>query len=138
MAKSNPINIRLELPVLNEVKNLARVLHLPLSMVLNRLITEALKIFQCPGIIFTNSPSGKRRATVAGTGLDVWEVINIYRSYGKNHKKLLKDYPITQTQLNVALNYYELYKNEIDEEIKQNDEAEEFAHSSKLVTKFKI
>ncbi len=136
MAKSNPVNIRLEVPVLNEVKNLAKALHLPLSIMLNRLITEALRMFQCPGVIFTNSPSGKRRATLAGTGLDVWEVINICRSYGKNQKKILRDYPLTETQLNVALNYYELYKNEIDGEIKQNNEAEDFARSSKLVTKF--
>ena len=138
MAKSNPINIRLELPVLNEIKNLAKALHLPLSMVLNRLIAEALRMFQCPGIIFTNSPSGRRRATLAGSGLDVWEMISICKSYNKNYKKVLKDYPLTEIQLNAALNYYEHYKNEIDQEVKQNDEAEEFASSSKLVTKFSI
>ena len=138
MPKTDPINIRLEISVLNEIKKLAKMLRLPLSALLNRLITESLKMFHCPGIIFTNSPSGQRRATVAGTGLDVWEVISIYKSYGKNHKKILKDYPITDSQLNIALNYYEHYKNEIDEEIKHNEEAEEFAHSSKLVTKFII
>ena len=138
MSKTNPINIRLEIPVLNEIKKLAKMLRLPLSALLNRLITESLRMFQCPGIIFTNSPAGQRRATVAGTGLDVWEVIGIYKSYGKNYKKILKDYPITEFQLNVALNYYEYYKNEIDEEIKHNEEAEEFARSSKLVTKFTI
>ena len=138
MPKTDPINIRLEISVLNEIKKLAKMLRLPLSALLNRLITESLRMFQCPGIIFTNSPSGQRRATVAGTGLDVWEVISIYKSYGKNHKKMLKDYPITVSQLNATLNYYEYYKNEIDEEIKHNEEAEEFAHSSKLVTKFII
>ena len=137
MPKSNPINIRLESPVLNEIKNLAKILHLPLSVMLNRLITEALRMFKCPGIIFTNGQTG-RRATVAGSGLDVWELINIYKSYGKNQKKILNDYPLTQTQLNVALDYYERYKNEIDEEIKENDEAEEFVRSSKLVTKFNV
>lgn len=138
MPKTNPINIRLEIPILHEVKSLAKMLRIPISSLLTRLITEALKIFQCPGIVFTSGPTGKRRATVAGTGLDVWEVISIYKSYSKNHKKILRDYPLTGTQLNVALNYYELYKNEIDEEIKQNDEAEEFARSSKLVTKFTV
>lgn len=136
MSKTNPINIRLEVPLFREIKNLAKVLQVSVSSLLVRLINEALRMFVCPGIVFTNSPSGRRRATVAGTGLDVWEIINIYRSYGKNQKKLFKEYSLTQTQLNVALDYYERYKDEIDEEIKQNIEAEEFVRSSKLVTKF--
>lgn len=138
MPKTNPINVRLEFPVLKEVKKLAKMLRLPFSTLLNRLIVESLKMFQCPGIIFTNSPTGIRRATVAGTGLDVWELISIYKNYNKDKKRLLKDYPLTQSQLNVALNYYEHYKKEIEEEIKLNEEAEEFLHSNKLVTRFSV
>ncbi len=138
MTKSNPINIRLETPLLNEVKNLARLLHLPLSAVLNRLITESIKMFQCPGVIFINSPTG-RRATISGSGLDVWEVISIYKSYDKkNKKKLLEEYPLTEVQLNAALDYYKLYQDEIDEELRQNEHAEEFLRSSNLVTKFTV
>lgn len=137
MPKTDPINIRLEIPVLKEVKKLAKMLRLPFSTLLNRLIVESLKMFQCPGIIFTNSPTGVRRATVAGTGLDVWELISIYKSY-KDEKKLLKDYLLIQSQLNAALNYYEHYKKEIEEEIKQNEEAEESLYTNKLITKFSI
>jgi len=38
------------------------------------LLNEALKMRRCPGILFADGPTG-RRARVAGTGLDVWEVI---------------------------------------------------------------
>lgn len=138
MPKTNPINIRLEFSVLKEVKKLAKMLRLPFSTLLNRLIVESLKMFQCPGVIFTNSSTGIRRATVAGTGLDVWELISIYKNYNKDEKRLLKDYPLTQSQLNIALNYYEHYKKEIDEEIKQNEEAEESLHTSKLITRFSV
>ncbi len=138
MPKTNPINIRLEFTVLKEVKKLAKVLRLPFSTLLNRLIVESLKMFQCPGIIFTNSPTGIRRPTVAGTGLNVWELINIYKSYNKDEKRLLKDYLLTEPQLNTALNYYEHYKKEIDEEIKQNEEAEKSLHTNKLITRFSV
>ena len=124
MAKSNPVNIRLENEVLNEIKKLAKTLRLSLSAVLNRLIIESVRMYQFPGIIFVTSPSG-RRAAVSGTGLDVWELVLIYQRYKKNEKKLLHDYPLTQMQLYAALNYYAKYKKEIDDEIKENNRIED-------------
>lgn len=133
MSKTNPINIRLEVPLFQEIKNLAKVMQVSVSSLLIRLIKEALRMFVCPGIVFTNSPTG-RRATVSGCGLDVWEVINIYKGYKKNKKKILEDYPLTQVQLNSALNYYANYKEEIDHEIKANQEAEDLLASGKVFT----
>lgn len=124
MLKSNPVNIRLESETLNEIKKLAKTLRLSLSAVLNRLITESIRMYLCPGIVFVSSPSG-RRAAVAGSGLDVWELISIYQSYKKDEKKLLKHYPLTQMQLNAALSYYARYKEEIDEEINENKRIED-------------
>ncbi len=118
MAKSNPINIRLEGSALNEVKQLAKNLRLSLSGLLNQLIIESIKMYHCPGILFINGPSG-RRAVVSGSGLDVWEVISLFKEY-KNEKSLLKDYPLSKMQLESALNYYSKYKKEIDEEISFN------------------
>jgi uncharacterized protein (DUF433 family) len=46
----------------------------------------------CPGILFADGPTG-RRARVAGTGLDVWEVIATYRSVGESFKPLKAAYP---------------------------------------------
>ncbi|MBI2996252.1 MAG: hypothetical protein HYY52_06045 [Candidatus Melainabacteria bacterium] len=91
-------------------------------------MNESMSYF--PGIIFTNSPTG-RRASVSGTGLDVWELIMIYKNYNKNVRKILEAYPITQSQLNSALSYYSKYKDEINEEIKENEDLETLLSSPK-------
>ena len=39
-----------------------------------KLHSEAVKMRRAPGIVFADGPSG-RRAVVAGSGLDVWEIM---------------------------------------------------------------
>lgn len=38
------------------------------------LLRESVRMRRVPGIVFADGPSG-RRAVVAGTGLDVWEIV---------------------------------------------------------------
>ncbi len=49
------------------------------STVTKQLLEEALKMHRCPGIVFSEGVSG-RRARIAGTGIEVWEVIASYKS----------------------------------------------------------
>lgn len=61
-----------------------------------------------------DGPTG-RRAVVAGSGLDVWEIIATWRACGKDKRQLGENYPwLTSPQLRAALAYYELYPDEID------------------------
>jgi uncharacterized protein (DUF433 family) len=66
-----------------------------------------------PGICFADGPA-VRRAVVAGTGLDVWEVIATW--YGCGSEALLRQsYPwLNEVQLRAALAYYDAYPKEID------------------------
>src|SRR6266540_1522499 len=57
------------------------------SSVTNELLAEAVKLRACPGILFADGPSG-RRARIAGTGIDVWEVIEAYRGLGRKWARL--------------------------------------------------
>ena len=78
------------------------------------LLQEAIRMRRAPGILFVDGPVG-RRAVVAGTGLDVWEVVTTWRACGGDFAKLRKNYPwLTVTQLRAPLAYYELYPAEID------------------------
>ena len=51
------------------------------------LLTEAIKMRRAPGVVFADGPAG-RRPVVAGSGLDVWEVIATWRAGGEDRAKL--------------------------------------------------
>jgi uncharacterized protein (DUF433 family) len=74
----------------------------------------------CPGIIFAEGVTG-RRARVAGTGLEVWEVISTFKGVNLDFRRLKKAYHwLTEQQLKAAIGYYEAYRDEIDLQIKRN------------------
>lgn len=78
------------------------------------LLSEAVRMRRAPGIVFADGPGG-RRAVVAATGLDVWEVIATWREGGEIYEELRRNYPwLSEAQLRAALAYYELFPQEID------------------------
>src|SRR5262249_46030332 len=92
------------------------------SATANELLSEALKMRRCPGILFADGPTG-RRARIAGTGLDVWEVIATYKSLGKSTKRLKASYPrLDEIKLRAALSYYACYPREIEDRIAENED----------------
>lgn len=69
---------------------------------------------RAPGVVFVDGPTG-RRAVVAGSGIDVWEIVTTWRASGADFDALVDQYPwLTQTSLRGALSYYQLYPDEID------------------------
>lgn len=84
------------------------------SAMIAELLDEGMRMRRVPGIAFVDGPAG-RRAVVAGTGLDVWEVIATWKSIGSSDEALRQSYPwLTEPQLRSALAYYELFPTEID------------------------
>jgi uncharacterized protein (DUF433 family) len=66
------------------------------------------------GITFVDGPTG-RRAVVAGSGIDVWEVIAAWRAGREDFGLLRSSYPwLTEPQLRAAISYYRLHPQEID------------------------
>src|SRR5680860_207753 len=66
------------------------------------LLSEAVRMRSIPGIIFVDSRTG-RRPVIAGTGLDVWEVIATWKAAGKNETKLLEAYDwLAEPQIRAA------------------------------------
>jgi len=53
-----------------------------------------------------------------GTGLDVWEIMDLYE--GKGRERLLSEHNISERQLDLANSYYEVYPREIDEALEEN------------------
>jgi uncharacterized protein (DUF433 family) len=78
------------------------------------LLDEALRMARAPGIVFVEGRGG-RRAALAQTGLEVWEVIATWRAAGETWEALVAALPeVSALQLRSALTYYALYPAEID------------------------
>jgi uncharacterized protein (DUF433 family) len=92
------------------------------SAVANELLAEAVKLKRCPGIVFADGPAG-RRARIAGTGLDVWEVVSTYKSLNHDDARLRGAYDwLSEPQLRSALAYFRLYPDEIERQISRNED----------------
>ena len=77
-------------------------------------LNEQEKMRLVPGIIFADGPCG-RRARIAETGLDVFELIEAYRSCGENRARLSDAFDrLTTSQIDAALSYYKAFPEEID------------------------
>ena len=114
-------SLRIPQGIVEEIERIARETGRDFSSVAKDLLAEAIKMRRCPGIVFADGVSG-RRARIAGTGLEVWEVIITYRSVNQDFSRLQKAYHwLTEQQLRAAIGYYTAYREEIDEVIKRNE-----------------
>jgi uncharacterized protein (DUF433 family) len=114
-------SLRIPSEVVKAIEDLAEISDQDFSAVAVELLTEATKMRRCPGIVFADGPSG-RRARIAGTGLDVWEVVATYGSLDRDPTRLHEAYPwLSQAQLRAALGYYAAYPDEIDRRISLNE-----------------
>ena len=113
--------IRLEADVAEGVENLARESGRDFSAIVNELLDETLKMRRIPGIYFADTPSG-RVATIAGSGLGVWEIIMGYRSVDEEWDRLRESFHwLTEHQLRVALAFFEAYPEEIEDRIQRDE-----------------
>ncbi len=112
---------------------------LSLSSAANRLVDEALRMTEHPGIIFRPGPTG-RRASLSG-GPDIWEVIRAIKSARAAESGLHDDdlldlvsgnTGISPRLLSTAVRYWAAYPEEIDAEIAIADAAEEAAEQAWL------
>ena len=87
------------------------------SAMVVELVDEGLRMRRAPGVIFVDGPVG-RRPVIAGTGLDVWEVIAAWQELGRDYRRLRTAYDwLTEPQVRAAISYYEAYPAEIDERL---------------------
>ncbi len=88
------------------------------AMVLE-LLEEAVRMRRAPGIIFVEGATG-RRAVVAGSGLEVWEVVQMWQEVGQDYRRLRAAYDwLSEPQLRAALSYWELFGPEIEERLER-------------------
>jgi uncharacterized protein (DUF433 family) len=114
-------SLRIPQNTVEEIERIAKESGQAFSSITKDLLAEAIKMRRCPGIVFTDGVTG-RKARVAGTGLEVWEIITTYIGVRQNFNRLQKAYHwLTEQQLRAAIGYYIVYREEIDQQIKQNE-----------------
>jgi len=114
-------SIRLQEDIVKEIEQLARERGRDFTAMTNELLQEAVKMKRCPGIVFTDGTSG-RRARIAGTGIEVWEVIGAYKSVGNDYDRLRKAYNwLTDQQLRAAVGFYQAYPEDAESLLERND-----------------
>ena len=93
---------------------------------------EGVRSLQVPAIVFRDGPSG-RRAGVAGS-LDVWEIIETVRQMPGHVDAgaVAESLGVSRRVVEVALDYYSQYPDEIDEWIADNEHDAELAHGAWL------
>jgi hypothetical protein len=105
-----------------------------LSSAANRLVDEALRMNEHPGIVFRPGPTGRRAGLASGP--DVWEVVRAIKSARAAEPGLAEDDLLTMVAgntgipvrlLRIAVRYWAAYPEEIDAEITAADTAEDLA-----------
>jgi hypothetical protein len=90
MAKSTPVSVRLAPETFKAAKEMSRKTSRSLGSIVSELTEEALRMRMHPGVVFVGSP-GDRRAKVEGAGLEVWQVITVYRDCAESVERTLND-----------------------------------------------
>jgi uncharacterized protein (DUF433 family) len=121
--KGRPLSIRLGRDFEELLELEAQRAGIPKTRMLERLAEEALRMRRFPGMVF-RGPEHRRRASVVGTGMDVWEVLMLHEAEGR--ETLLGAHPLTGRQLDVALAYYREYPEEIDRFLDENNRPPEY------------
>ncbi|MBA3243962.1 MAG: hypothetical protein H0T61_02155 [Actinobacteria bacterium] len=111
-ARTQPFSIRLgeqaDLLVREEGRRSGR----SRSVVVEELAEEAAKTRLFPGIAFRDAP---RRAWAIGSGLDVWEIVDLLRSYDGDEDSLRASHPlVTERHLQLAHAYADRFPEEIE------------------------
>lgn len=132
MARRSPTPVRFEPGVAARLTSWASA-HpgLSLSSATNRLVDEALRTEEHPGIVFRPGATGRRAGLIAGP--DVWEVVRAVKSAREAEPDLAEDEILQLVSENTgvparlvqtAVRYWATYRDEIDAEIQANELAE--------------
>lgn len=140
MSKRPATPVRFDPPVADRLATfVAMNPGMSLSSAANRLVDEALRMTEHPGVIFRAGPTGRRAALASGP--DIWEVIRAIKSAhtaepGLHETDLLDlvcgNTGIALRSLNTAVRYWAAYPEEIDAEITASDAAEDAAQQAWL------
>jgi uncharacterized protein (DUF433 family) len=126
---SHPLSVRLNDATIARLDRHAHRMHLAPRTLAQRYVEEGLRMDEHPLIRFAEGPAG-RRARLAGTGKDVWEVIATVRDNGGDAAETARYLEIPLGLVQAAITYYGTYQNEIDQWIQANEQEAAETHAA--------
>jgi uncharacterized protein (DUF433 family) len=118
-----PKTVRIPEEVLRPIEDECRRTGRDFSAVVNERLLESNKMRRIPGVVFVDSPSGGRVARVAGTGIEVFEIVQAYRSVESSWPRLREAFDwLSENQLRAAIAYAEAYPDEIEELLRRDEQ----------------
>jgi uncharacterized protein (DUF433 family) len=126
---SHPLSVRLNDATIARLDRHARRVHLAPRTLAQRYVEEGLRMDEHPLVRFAEGPAG-RRARLAGTGKDVWEVIATVRDNDRDATETARYLEIPLGLVQAAITYYGAYQNEIDQWIEANEQEAAETHAA--------
>jgi hypothetical protein len=134
---ATPLSIRFDDAVLSRLRRRAKASPgASTSGLVHRLVDEGLRMQEHPGVIFKDGPTGRRAALALGP--DVWEVVKFLREIDERGSAAVdaaaEVLAVPASQVAAAIQYYGDYREEIDAEISEADDASVRAEQAWLAT----
>lgn len=120
MATRKLRSFRLDPDLLDRLEQGAQRRGMTVTALVDRYLDEGLRQDEHPGILFVDEAAG-RRARVAGTGLDVWEVMRTVKDSGGSITEAAEYLSIPERFVFAAMHYYVDHAYEIDAWNASND-----------------
>jgi uncharacterized protein (DUF433 family) len=116
--KGQPFNVRLQEDTERLVEAEARRTRRTKSAVVEAFTEETARTRRFPGIAFRGDDA-RRRPWVIGSGLDVWEIVQMLEDFG-SPEALVADTQVSPAQVRLAISYRDSYPDEIADAIVEN------------------
>jgi uncharacterized protein (DUF433 family) len=117
-AKSAPFSMRLSQRMEALVQAEAQRTGRSMGAIVEGLAEEAMRMRLFPGVSFRGA-DWERRAWIIGTALDVWQIIDAHRDID-SVERLAEGGSASERQIQLALDYYKRFPEEIDIAIAEN------------------
>jgi uncharacterized protein (DUF433 family) len=124
--KGEPFSVRFTLSTDRTIEAEARRTRRSKSAIVEALAEEAARTRRFAGLAFRGDDA-RRRPWVIGSGLDVWEIVQMVEDYG-SVEKLVADTQLTDRQVALALAYRDDYPDEVADAIAENRRTPEEWH----------
>ncbi len=116
--KGPPFSIRLTRATEQFISAEARRTKRSKSTIVESFTEETARTRRFPGIGFRGDDAS-RRPWMIGSGLDVWEIIQMLEDFG-SVRRLVRETHLTERQVRLAMSYRDEYPDEIAEAIEEN------------------